>query len=113
MEILVPIVGFIVFYYIVSVISDNRLRRLIVEKGEVNENLKELFASRRRSIPSVSLKWGLVLLAVGLALFLANFLAHLGIGSDELTFGLMFIFGGAAMVAYYFIAEKLEKPNEK
>lgn len=112
MGILVPIIGFIVIAYMVQVVSDNKIRRMVVEKGDVSENIKYIFSGSYNYNTPASLKWGMVLLAIGLGLFFGNLLENLGIGSEELTFALMFIVGGLAMIVYYFIALKMAKNTE-
>ena len=109
MGILVPIILFLVFAYIVRVLSDNKVRSLIIQKGEINENLQYIMGrSFDYSLPA-SLKWGMVLMAIGLGLGCGRILDLLGIGSEEFTFAFMFLFGGMAMIVYYFIATKLGK----
>ena len=109
--ILVPIVLFGVIAYIVKVAADNRTRRILIEKGEINENLKYLFADRLAyAIPS-SLKWGMVLIAVGLAFFVSQ-VFNLGMDDETALFALMFLFGGVALVVYYFIGSRMLK-NQK
>lgn len=111
MGILVPIIAFIVFAYIVKVLSDNKVRKMAIQKGELDESIKYLIGNNYSTPPS--LKWGMVLLAVGLGIFAGQIIEALGFGSDEFTFALMFIFGGVAMIAYYFIANKIaEKAKE-
>jgi hypothetical protein len=109
MGILVPIISFIVLGYMVKVVSDNKVRRMVVEKGEISENIKYVFNDSTHFNAPASLKWGLVLLAIGLGLFVGHLLDNLGLGSEELTFALMFIAGGFAMIVYYFIASKMAK----
>ena len=113
MGILVPIIGFIVVAYMVKVVSDNKIRRMVVEKGDVSENIKYIFSNNYNVNTPASLKWGMVLLAVGLGLFVGNLLDNLGFGSEEITFALMFIAGGCAMIAYYVIASKMTAKSEK
>ncbi|MBN1482232.1 hypothetical protein EH223_08240 [candidate division KSB1 bacterium] len=107
-DFVIPVTLFVVIAYIVKVVSDNRMRRLLVEKGEINENLKYLFADRlSHAVPS-SLKWGMVLIAVGLA-FLFSQVLDLGWHDETALFAMIFIFGGAALVIYYFIASRMLK----
>lgn len=97
---------------IVKIISDNRIRRMLIEKGDIDENIKYLFTDKNAYAVPTSLKWGMVLVALGLAFLVSQFLP---VRHDEaMLFALLFIFGGAALVAYYFIGKKmLEKQNQQ
>lgn len=107
--IVVPAI-FFSFVAIVKVISDNSVRRKIVEKGELNEHVKHLFARQGEYVPS-SLKWGLVLTAIGTAILIGQ-LAPVAY-RDEVTISGMFIMAGLALIIYYFIARRLEKTAQE
>jgi hypothetical protein len=110
-EILIPISFFFLLGYIIHVVSTNNIKRRLIEKGMVDENLKFLYADKYdRNVPS-SLKWGMVLTTIGLAVLVARLIP--AIDSDEMTLSLMLIFGGIALISYYFIATKLFKKNDK
>ena len=109
MEELIPIVLFIAFGYVIKVMSDNSVKKRLIEKGLVDENLKYLFAEKKANNTPSSLKWGMVLTAVGLAIFLGTTWVR---GSEEIIVALMFIFGGIALVIYYFIASHANKKQE-
>jgi len=103
----IPITFFIVIAVIVKIVSDNRVKHKIVEKNMLNENVRYLFTDTlERHIPS-SLKWGMVLIGVGLA-FLIGRLVPYRI-SEEVTIGSMFLLAGLGLVAYYLIASHLVK----
>ena len=52
-DIIVPIGIFMVFAYVVKVLSDNHLRRMLIEKGQVNESAKYLFMGQvDKNVPS-------------------------------------------------------------
>ncbi len=88
--------------YVVRIISDNKLRRAIVDSGNLGENAKYLFSGIKTDDSLSAIKWGLVLIALGLALFLSR----LFFDSDEgeITLGLMFLFSGIAFLIYNRIA---------
>ncbi|MBN1465179.1 hypothetical protein JXA02_05415 [candidate division KSB1 bacterium] len=109
--IFVPIVLFGVIAYIVKIAAENRTRRILIEKGEINENLKYLFADKLAYAVPSSLKWGMVLIAVGLAFFISR-AVNLGMDDETALFALMFLFGGIALVIYYFIGTRMLK-NQK
>jgi len=115
-EFLIPIAFFAVIGYIVKVVGDNRTKRMLIEKGEVNENLKYLFADKfALAVPS-SLKWGMGLIGVGFAIFISQILKAIGIvrghDADVVMFALIFIIGGIALIAYYFLALNMAKKQE-
>ena len=109
------LVVFIVFgsnHYVIKMLSDNRLRRLIVQQGEVNENVKYLFSNKFSLAVPPSLKWGMVLIAIGLAIVVAKIVDAFARVDDSLTFALMFIFGGVALIIYYRIGTRMLKESE-
>ena len=97
------------FVLLIKIISDNRIRREVIASGKVDENVKYLFLKNNAICGSIlnSIKWGLVLVAIGLAFILGLFFPYRI--SDEITFGLMFIFSGIALLIYYFFAQKKTK----
>jgi len=104
----IPITGLIVTAVIVKIISDNRIRQQLIENDKLNENVKYLFIDRfERHIPS-SLKWGMILIAVGLAIFIGRLIPYYYY-QEEITIGAMFVFGGLALVIFYFIAKSKVK----
>ena len=103
----VPIVIFIVIAVIVKIISDNRIRRLAIEKGVVNEDIKFLYSDRFEGKVPSSLKWGFVLIGIGLAIFVGQMVDRSM--KEEITIGGMFLFAGLGLVVYYFVANRIYK----
>ncbi len=103
LDFIIPVSLFIVIAYIIKVISDNRVRQRLIEKGEIDEKVKFLYSDRLQSQNLSSLKWGLVLTGLGLALFIGQLFPHTI--SEEMTVGSMFIFAGIAFLIYYAIAK--------
>ena len=106
---------FLSISFVTKVISDNRIRRRLIESGKVDEQAQFLFMNhgKRESSPLQSLKWGLVLVALGLALFVGQFLPYHMEG--EGTIGTMFLFSGIAFLIYYFVSkneQKEERPDD-
>lgn len=104
-----PLIVAIIFgsaIYVIKTISDNRIRRRLIESGQVDEKIKYLYFTAQNADPAYfsSVKWGLILIALGLALFLQQFLPYRF--DDELTFGMMFLLAGIAFIVYYFLAKK-------
>lgn len=89
------------------------LRRRLIDKGLVDEKVKYLFADVGMTHLLGNIKWGLLLIAVGLALFWKEFSPYRV--EDTTIFGLMFLFGGIGFLVYYFVAkahiEKRRKEN--
>jgi hypothetical protein len=89
--------------FVIKVVSDNRIRRRIVESGQVDEKVKYLYfgSGKRLFDPLSNVKWGMVLIAIGLALLLGQLFPY-NI-TEEMTIGFMFLFAGLAFLIYYFI----------
>ena len=107
MEELIPMVMFITVGWIVKIVSDNKTRRLMIEKGEINENAKFLFDLPQKHYTS-SMKWGFVLVGVGVALLIAASSYSI---TEEATFGLMFLFAGIGLLVFYFITKRKDENN--
>lgn len=104
-EILVPLGFFAAIVWIVKIISDNRIRRKVLDQ-RVSDELAEAILKKDASEPSAlgALKWGLIVLAVGGALVLVEMLS---IDVDEpLAYGLLFLAAGGGLVAYYLIVSQ-------
>lgn len=87
---------------IVKIISDNKVRHELINKGLVDENVKYLYSGNLILQPLASVKWGLILIGIGVALFIGRtYRLH-----DQIVFGLMFIFAGIGFIVYYFLAKK-------
>ena len=96
---------------LVKVVAESRLRHKLIEKGLVDEKAKLLLESRLLAPLDGSLKWGIVLIAVGLA-FLFAFAIQRWIPEaihGEITSGVVFFMAGLGMIVYYFLARGREK----
>ena len=110
-EMLPLIAMFIIVPIIIKQLTENKTRRQLIEKGLVDEKIKYLFPDKPKDYVSSSLKWGMVLIAVGLAVFAGQMVSP--DLKEEVTIGCMFTFGGLALVFYYAIAsKKSDKPKE-
>lgn len=92
--------------YVIKTVSDNRIRRRIIESGQIDEKIQFLYFQPQGANSSYfsSVKWGLVLIALGLALFLGQILPYRF--DEEMTFGFMALFAGIAFIIYYFLAKR-------
>lgn len=90
----------------------NKERMAMIERGMVPTEPQR----RRASRPLQSLKWGLIVCAVGLGLLTALFLTNLFMTPVEersaIYFGLIAIFGGLALIISYTF-EKRHEEKEK
>ena len=96
---------------LVKVVSENRLRHKLIEKGLVDEKVKLLLDSRPLAQLDGSLKWGIVLIAVGLAFMFAYGIYNWVPSAvrEEITAGVVFFMAGLGMIVYYFLARRQEK----
>ncbi len=114
-EDLVPIFVLAVIGYfvleLVKVVAESRLRHKLIEKGLVDEKIKPLFQPLLMSQSASALKWGLVMIAVGLA-FLFTYGIHSWVPEGlrgEMTAGAVFFMAGLGMIVYYIIVRGQEK----
>ncbi len=108
---LIPIILFISIVAIVKIVSDNALKKRLIEKDMVKEDVKYLLGNTYERYVPASLKWGMVSVAIGAAIILGELLDPFR--SEVGTTAGMFLFGGAALIVYYFIAKnRVEKAKE-
>lgn len=95
---------------VIKIITDAMTRHKLINKGLVDEKVKFLFSRDSKTLHLSNIKWGMVLVGIGLALFIKQFMPFYS--KDESVFGLMLIFAGVAFLVYYFLARKqLNKDN--
>ena len=102
---------FLSFVAIIKILSDNRVRKVLIDKGKVDESVKYLYQNRVFNHPLSSVKWGLVLIGIGLALFIGQLMPYSV--SDEAIVGLMFLFAGIGFLVYYQMAKKQLSGDDK
>ncbi|MFB6247734.1 MAG: DUF6249 domain-containing protein [Salinibacter sp.] len=106
-EFLVPLGFFAMVAYIVKLISDNRLRRKVLN-SPASEEMAEALLKQQRSGPQTrsALKWGLIFVALGVGVLFVNLLA---IGFESpLAYALLLLATGAALLGYYTIERDAE-----
>lgn len=110
-EMLVPIVIFVVIGFIIKTISDNNLRKHFIDKGISGDEAGKILPNAlEASLPS-SLKWGIVLIAVGVSFFIGELVPARD--QDLVTAAVMFISAGVGLLFYYGIgSRKLKEPKE-
>jgi len=102
----------IIFWGILAIVrhvSDNKLRHKLIDKGLTEKNLQNLFQKQETpsNKPFSALKWGMVLVAVGLAFLVGYFVPESE--HEEITIACLFLFSGVALMVYYSLASKMEK----
>jgi hypothetical protein len=104
-EDLIPLVIMPTLFYLIGFItrtlSDNRVRRELINVHADSAMVENLFLKTRSENPENALKWGIVGVAIGVALVLIEIL-NLS-GEQPMTYGLMFAFGGAGLLCFYMI----------
>jgi hypothetical protein len=97
--------------FVIKVISDNRIRRRIVESGQVDEKVKYLYfkSGKKMFDPLSNVKWGMVLVGIGAALLLGQLFPY--DITETMTIGFMFLFAGLAFLIYYFIQKDKSEPE--
>lgn len=101
------IVGIVFFSCLaaIKILAEARIKNRLIDKGMVDENIKYLTASgAAHSVPG-ALKWGMVLMGLGLA-FLIGILAPEDY-TGEVTVGSMFFLAGCGLIIYYFLAKRM------
>lgn len=101
-EILVPLGFFAMIAYIVKLISDNRLRRKVLNSA-ASENMAEALLDRQWAEPRTrsALKWGLIFFALGFGVLVVDLLA---IGFESpLAYAILLLATGGALLGFYAI----------
>ncbi|MFT7687422.1 MAG: hypothetical protein ACI9FB_002775 [Candidatus Azotimanducaceae bacterium] len=104
--IIVPALLFCIAY-ITRVISDNRIRRELMNNNATSEIIQKLFLDNRDSDTTGNLKWGIVLIGIGLSLACIQITSLTE--NDPLTYGVVFIFGGAGLLLFYALSNRINK----
>jgi len=102
----VPIV-FGTVAYMIKLILEHITRNKLIDKGMVDENIKNLFSMQGFSRPLNNIKIGMILVGIGVAIFAREFLYI----NDEAMIGLMFLFAGIAFFVYYFLVKNKSNGN--
>jgi phosphatidylglycerophosphate synthase len=103
----------VIFWGIIAIIrevSQSKLRHRIVDKGLSNVNVQNLFPAQPFIQSHSSLKWGILLVGVGLVLLVSRLVPREV--SDEVTIGAMLVTAGVCLLVFYFIAPKVGQKKE-
>ncbi|HMJ69297.1 MAG TPA: DUF6249 domain-containing protein [Cyclobacteriaceae bacterium] len=95
-------------YLFTKVMTDYILKKKMIDKGFVNEDTQAIFKNQLSVDGKYSsLKWGLIVLAGGLALVTIEFV---DVRPDSpLPYGLLAVFISMGFLAYYFIVQNKNK----
>jgi hypothetical protein len=111
-EVIVPITLFLTIGAVLGfmLLSRHKERMSMIDKGLKAEDMKAVYerGALRPPNPLSSLKWGLMLIGIGIAVVLGMIL-RAAYGADVeggIYPGLMALFGGFALILFYFIARK-------
>lgn len=107
-EILVPLGFFAMIAYIAKLIGDTRIRRKALE-SHANAEVAEAILNRHWAEPRTrsALKWGLVLLSLGIGVLIVNVL---GIGFESpVAYAILLLATGTALLGFYVI----ERDNDE
>jgi len=111
-EILVPIALFATVFGIVfiAISAKNKERLALIEKGADASIFKQANQSHGRYN---ALKWGLVVVGVGIGLIFGNIFEMNNIMDDEVAyFAMIFVFGGLGLLIYYLLIRKIKPEKE-
>ncbi len=109
---LVPLVVPLALFWAVTalarIISETRTRRRLIETNASPEMATAVMSAGPGDVAlQDSLKWSLVVGAIGLALIVVQFLPY---RSDEpIALGVVLVFGAAGLLGYYATARRLTK----
>jgi len=117
METLAPvIITIFVFTSIVIIvggfiIARHKERMSLIEKGMTIQDLRgELAGEKGYRNPLRSLMWGFVFVAIGLAVLVGMALSEWYHFDDGIFPALIALFGGIALVIFYAVASKTQRP---
>ena len=104
MEWLIPIVLFVCIVVAIHIIMDGRVRRRIAESGASEDLVRTMLAADERNRAVSSLKWGMVLVLVGIAFGLIDLLNLRQ--DDPATFGIVIAAAGLGMLGFHMLAAR-------
>jgi len=115
-ETIIPVFLFLVVgaTITVAILTRHKERLTMLDKGLSPQDIKSLY-ERRSSIPRniySSLKWGIVSIAIGLAILLGMWFREQFSMDEGVFFGLIALLGGIGLVVFYVIARKRLAPAD-
>ncbi|MEX0966890.1 MAG: DUF6249 domain-containing protein [Bacteroidia bacterium] len=110
LAVMIPIAFFFFVYLIVRTISDNRLKRIVVEQQADVTNLQHLFRRPPASLIS-SLKWGMLLIGIGAGVMVGK--QFDGPDPEMFIISSMVLGAGIALVLFYILGHFIEKNQNR
>lgn len=110
-EIIVPIVFFALVFGIVylAISARNKERMALIEKGA---DASIFYTGKTPGTGKWVLKVGIFAIGIALGILIGNLLESAGMKEEIAYTGSIFLFGGAALVAAYFIGRKVDPEKE-
>lgn len=110
LSVLVPI-G-LTFYLITKTLTDYFLRKKMVEKGMAGEDAVKILSKEMNEVNKYSsLKWGLIILFIGIGLVMTEFFVGY-YHNPTLPLGILSICISLGFLIYYFIVKNARKNEE-
>lgn len=101
---LVPIVLFICITFAIKIIMDGRVRQRLAQSGASEDLVRTMLAADEQNRKVSSLKWGLVLVLIGIAFGIID-VSNLD-ARDPATFGIVIGFAGLGMLGFHGLANR-------
>ncbi|HOP07684.1 MAG TPA: hypothetical protein PLF13_10375 [candidate division Zixibacteria bacterium] len=108
-EALIPLIIFGSGVYTVKLVLDYKVKKQLIERDKVNENVKFLYHETPDARILSNVKWGMILIGIGVAALLSWWFPRYI--SEEGTVGLMFLFAGIGFLIYAFMAGQNKRKN--
>ncbi len=104
-EFLIPIAFFAMIYGIVYLVIRKKERMTLITKGAD----ASIFESKKNE--PASLKWGLLLIGIGIGILMGKVLAvYSCLDEEPAFFSMICLFGGIGLVLFHLIARKFPEP---
>jgi hypothetical protein len=113
-EVLVPLVFFLLIGAIWGsfILTRHKERMTMLDKGLSPEDIKQLYERSAGRVNTLgSLKWGIVFVAIGLAVIVGMWLREVTTVEEGVYPALIALFGGAGLIVFYTVARKRSALN--
>lgn len=104
LEMLVPITLFVCVVAVFKIVMEGRVRSRLAQSGASEDLVRAMLAADERNRSVSSLKWGLVLVLIGIGFGLIDLL-NLD-GNDPATFGILIGFAGLGMLGFHALTNR-------
>jgi hypothetical protein len=92
-----------------AILIRHKERMTLIDKASQPELVKTLYERQGKLNPLASLKWGMIFFGVGIAILVAIYLHETYMLEEGVYPATIALFGGLALVGFYFIAAKKAK----